>query len=630
MLQFGDEFLNSKKMLFLVLLQIAKVVCTWYVVVAPKKSNWCLNKQADNSKQFFYSPIYSFGANMVSQQLENKYPVVSEHYDIGQPIGEGTFGKVCKGVHKLSGVEVAVKVLVKKKIVDTSDVERVAREIAILKKLRHINVIRLFEVIDTQRYIFLIMEYASGGELFDYIVSKTRLKEAEACRMFHMIVNGVQYCHQHNVIHRDLKPENLLLDRHKTIKIVDFGLGNIVSNSNDRMLKTACGSPCYAAPEMIAGKLYHGEKADIWSMGVILYALLCGYLPFEDANTNVLYRKILEGKFKVPKWVSPLAHNLLTRILNTNPKDRYSIEDIRKHPWYCKESVLSDPLPGQVSKSNTQENEATNFVNKPLNNQVLNQMQLLGYDISQVNEAIKEQRHNHSYATYHLLHARISLQIKAGTIDTLLAKTASKQKMSMQNLTDNSLTLTTPNTTLALTQSIDIGVGKESQSQNQSQRQGEHKSTPLFLHVAFLTYMYTYISVRICALIFETKKQEGTDTNANIKESRKNEKGNSNVQLQTLHTGTSHPIQNVSRQSWEISSQKTSTDRHTSNDLKWLIQATSLSKNISPCSKNNTEKTGTKHEVCMPLTSRKYVDCNTCNSKKSNCFVQKKKQALFN
>ena len=176
------------------------------------------------------------------------------------------------------------------------------------------------------------MEYASGGELFDYIVANTRLKEEEASKYFQQINAGVEYIHQLNIVHRDLKPENLLLDHNKNIKIVDFGLSN--SYSQGELLKTACGSPCYAAPEMIAGKKYLGANVDIWSSGVIMFALICGFLPFEDPDTSKLYKKILSGEFKIPSFVSKDAADLMQKILNTDPEKRYKITDIRKHPWF--------------------------------------------------------------------------------------------------------------------------------------------------------------------------------------------------------------------------------------------------------------------------------------------------------
>ena len=185
------------------------------------------------------------------------------------------------------------------------------------------------------------MEYASGGELFEYIVANNRIKEKEACKFFKQIISGVEYIHKLNVVHRDLKPENLLLDYNMNIKIVDFGLSNTYKDG--QLLKTACGSPCYAAPEMIAGKKYVGLQVDIWSCGVILFAMLCGYLPFEDANTSNLYKKILNGDFHIPKFVSAEARDLLKNILNTDPQKRYNIQDIRNHPWYSQSKLEREP-----------------------------------------------------------------------------------------------------------------------------------------------------------------------------------------------------------------------------------------------------------------------------------------------
>jgi 5'-AMP-activated protein kinase catalytic alpha subunit len=253
-------------------------------------------------------------------------------YVLSKTIGKGTFGKVKLGVHNLTNEKVAVKILEKDKIQDVNDVERVAREIHILKMIRHPNIIQLYEIIETPKQLYLIMEYAQGGELFDYIVANQRVKETEACSFFNQIIAGVEYLHKLNIVHRDLKPENLLLTHNKQIKIVDFGLSNTYKNGET--LKTACGSPCYAAPEMIAGKRYFGSQVDIWSCGVILYALICGYLPFEDPNTTNLYKKILNGEFKIPKFLSKDAQNLLTCVLNTDPEKRYQISDIRKHSWY--------------------------------------------------------------------------------------------------------------------------------------------------------------------------------------------------------------------------------------------------------------------------------------------------------
>jgi len=178
------------------------------------------------------------------------------------------------------------------------------------------------------------MEFAPNGELFNHIVKRKRLKEEEACKFLQQIISGIEYIHDSGICHRDLKPENLLLDENNNIKIVDFGLSNTYLQG--QTLKTACGSPCYAAPEMIAGKRYHGLGSDIWSCGIILYAMTCGYLPFEDPNTNKLYKKILACDYKIPGFISPQNKDIMTRILQTDPSKRFSIQDIRAHDWYSK------------------------------------------------------------------------------------------------------------------------------------------------------------------------------------------------------------------------------------------------------------------------------------------------------
>ncbi|KAJ1417025.1 kinase-like domain-containing protein, partial [Ochromonadaceae sp. CCMP2298] len=245
-------------------------------------------------------------------EAKQKRQIVGQ-YMLGKTIGEGTFGKVKLAVHIPTGEKVAIKILEKGRIKEQADVRRVNREIKILKKARHGNVIQLFEVLDTRTHIFLIMECAEGGEMFDYIVAQKRVEEVQACKFFHQIINGLEVLHHHDITHRDLKPENLLLKATEEgwlVKIVDFGLSN--THEGGKLLTTACGSPCYAAPEMIAGKKYVGPLADLWSTGVILFALVSGYLPFEDANTSVLYKKILSGDYACPKWLSPQVVDLLS------------------------------------------------------------------------------------------------------------------------------------------------------------------------------------------------------------------------------------------------------------------------------------------------------------------------------
>ncbi|CAG9335007.1 unnamed protein product [Blepharisma stoltei] len=233
------------------------------------------------------------------------------------------------------------------------------------------------------------MEYANGGELFDYIVANTRIKENEACRFFQQIIAGIEYIHKLNVVHRDLKPENLLLDHNKNIKIVDFGLSNTYKPGE--LLKTACGSPCYAAPEMIQGKKYVGSRVDIWSSGVILFAMICGYLPFEDPNTGQLYKKIIAGEYQCPKFISTEAKDFLKCILNTDPDKRFTIEQIRQHPWY--NQVKQDTSPGILV--------GYDYINVDTN--ILKKLEEYKIDTQYAQKCIEANKHNHITTAYYLL-----------------------------------------------------------------------------------------------------------------------------------------------------------------------------------------------------------------------------------
>ncbi|KAJ2958630.1 hypothetical protein NQZ79_g5815 [Umbelopsis isabellina] len=214
-------------------------------------------------------------------------------YNLIKSIGVGSFGKVKLAVHSITGQKVALKIINRKKIASLDMAGRVKREIQYLKLLRHPHIIKLYEVIVTPTDIIMVIEYA-GGELFNYIVEKGKMGEDDARRFFQQIICAVEYCHRHKIVHRDLKPENLLLDDNNNVKIADFGLSNIMTDGD--FLKTSCGSPNYAAPEVISGKLYAGPEVDVWSCGVILYVMLCGRLPFDDEYIPTLFKKI-NGKY---------------------------------------------------------------------------------------------------------------------------------------------------------------------------------------------------------------------------------------------------------------------------------------------------------------------------------------------
>ncbi|KAI0399339.1 protein kinase SNF1 [Xylaria palmicola] len=255
-------------------------------------------------------------------------------YDVEKTLGEGSFGKVKLAVHRSTGQQVALKIIARKKLISRDMVGRVEREIEYLQLLRHPHIIKLYSVIKTQNEIIMVLEFA-GRELFDYIVQMGKLDEKQARRFFQQMISAVEYCHRHKVVHRDLKPENLLLDDQLNVKIADFGLSNIMTDGN--FLRTSCGSPNYAAPEVIGGRLYAGPEVDVWSCGVILYVMLVGRLPFDDENIPSLFAKITRGVFTIPGWVKPGAAELIRKMLQTNPVQRATIDDIRQDPWFLKE-----------------------------------------------------------------------------------------------------------------------------------------------------------------------------------------------------------------------------------------------------------------------------------------------------
>ncbi|XP_042193826.1 MAP/microtubule affinity-regulating kinase 3a isoform X5 [Callorhinchus milii] len=252
------------------------------------------------------------------------------NYRLLKTIGKGNFAKVKLARHILTGREVAIKIIDKTQLNPTS-LQKLFREVRIMKCLNHPNIVKLFEVIETEKTLYLVMEYASGGEVFDYLVAHGRMKEKEARAKFRQIVSAVQYCHQKRIVHRDLKAENLLLDADMNIKIADFGFSNEFTIGNK--LDTFCGSPPYAAPELFQGKKYDGPEVDVWSLGVILYTLVSGSLPFDGQNLKELRERVLRGKYRIPFYMSTDCENLLKRFLVLNPCKRGTLEQIMKDRW---------------------------------------------------------------------------------------------------------------------------------------------------------------------------------------------------------------------------------------------------------------------------------------------------------
>lgn len=240
------------------------------------------------------------------------------------------------GKHKDNGFKVAIKI-VQKKFLDQSDSrwDIMKREIAILKLMDHPNILSLYDVLETKANLYLVLEYIKGGELFDYILSRNKLPIPEALRLLGQMIDGLEHCHQHSICHRDLKPENLLLDKDLNVKIADFGFAQVMSKAHgDVVLSTSCGSPHYAAPEIIQGKGYDGKKTDVWSLGVILFALVTGMLPFDHDHIPTLLDLVVCGEYSLPFFVPPPIANLIGRMLTVDPKKRISMSKIRKHACY--------------------------------------------------------------------------------------------------------------------------------------------------------------------------------------------------------------------------------------------------------------------------------------------------------
>ncbi|TRY56270.1 hypothetical protein DNTS_028386 [Danionella cerebrum] len=253
------------------------------------------------------------------------------------------------GVHCVTCQKVAIKIVNREKLSE-SVLMKVEREIAILKLIEHPHVLKLHDVYENKKYLYLVLEHVSGGELFDYLVKKGRLTPKEARKFFRQIISALDFCHSHSICHRDLKPENLLLDEKNNIRIADFGMASL--QVGDSLLETSCGSPHYACPEVIRGEKYDGRKADVWSCGVILFALLVGALPFDDDNLRNLLEKVKLGVFHMPHFIPPDCQNLLRGMIEVDASKRLTLELIQKHLWYIggkNEPEPEQPFPRKVA-----------------------------------------------------------------------------------------------------------------------------------------------------------------------------------------------------------------------------------------------------------------------------------------
>ncbi|BFZ07602.1 hypothetical protein BsWGS_10646 [Bradybaena similaris] len=325
-----------------------------------------------------------------SRTRANDEPHIGK-YRLIKTIGKGNFAKVKLAKHVPTGREVAIKIIDKTQL-NPSSLQKLFREVRIMKLLDHPNIVKLFEVIETEKTLYLVMEYASGGEVFDYLVAHGRMKEKEARAKFRQIVSSVQYCHQKFIVHRDLKAENLLLDSDMNIKIADYGFSNEFVPGNK--LDTFCGSPPYAAPELFQGKKYDGPEVDVWSLGVILYTLVSGSLPFDGQNLKELRERVLRGKYRIPFYMSTDCENLLKKFLVLNPLKRASLETIMKDRWinmgYEDKELKPHKEPSKDELDQVRIELMTN----------------MGYNRKDIEESLKLQKYDDIHACYLLLGRR--------------------------------------------------------------------------------------------------------------------------------------------------------------------------------------------------------------------------------
>ncbi|ORX81830.1 Pkinase-domain-containing protein [Anaeromyces robustus] len=339
-------------------------------------------------------------------------PMKIGNYILMETLGVGSFGKVKLAVHSTTGHRVAMKIINRRRIATMNMVERIKREIQYLKLLRHPHIIKLYEVITTPTDIIMVMEYAPF-ELFNFIVEKGKVTEDETRRFFQQIISAVEYCHRHKIVHRDLKPENVLLDENYNVKIADFGLSNIMTDGD--FLKTSCGSPNYAAPEVINGKLYAGPEVDVWSCGVMLYVMLCGRLPFDDEYIPLLFKKISGGIFTLPSHLSPETKQLLSSMLVVDPLKRITIENIRKNKWF------NTNLPDYLKPITTSPSDFSNNIDENIINELRKK---LGYSREQILRGLKSEGENQIKVACALVidHKRMINDAQNTNIESFLAQ----------------------------------------------------------------------------------------------------------------------------------------------------------------------------------------------------------------
>ncbi|XP_063898842.1 uncharacterized protein Sik3 isoform X4 [Helicoverpa armigera] len=359
---------------------------------------------------------HEMASNMKPMHKSKHFPidqlVCVGNYELEKTIGTGNFAVVKLATHIITKSKVAIKIIDKSRL-DEDNLKKTFREIAIMKKLRHPHIVRLYQVMESSHTIYLVTEYAPNGEIFDHLVSRGRMTEPEAARAFAQMVAAVGYCHAHGVVHRDLKAENLLLDKDMNIKLADFGFSNEYTAGSP--LATWCGSPPYAAPELFEGRQYDGPKADIWSLGVVLYVLVCGALPFDGSTLHELRSVVLSGKFRIPYFMSQDCEHLIRHMLVVEPEKRLSLRSVARHRWLA--AHQPGPGPGQYdawggacachSGLEPRSSAAQAHTVRA------HMLTLPGLTQGHIDQALQEDRFDHISAIYHLLMDKLQQRTSA-------------------------------------------------------------------------------------------------------------------------------------------------------------------------------------------------------------------------
>ena len=504
-------------------------------------------------------------------------------YILNDELGSGGFGKVVLGTHVPTGEKVAIKIMDKEQILsDELNKERVLNEISILKIVRHNNIIKLYEVMETPQKIYLVMEYCDNGEMFDYIVSKQHLTEEQACVFFQEIIDALTYLHSQKIVHRDVKPENILLQTFGntlTTKLIDFGISR--TYTLDKLITTPCGTASYAPPEMHKGEEYYGLLSDVWSAGVLLYAMAFGYLPFCEEDEEVNIDNIIKGNYEIPEEASPDLQDLIKHIMDIDPLTRYDLDQIKKHPWY---NLVSPPksYPGLI----------IGYHKIPIDERILKVCEAYGFNKDEVEKSVKENKYDNKSSIYYIILAKMKREGYDSISDLF-----SQEYINYINDKNN------------IIEKNEEDEKKEEKDNKDSINKDDIKQKGL-------------------DLLNEVLKSE---TEENDKEKEKEQKINNNLEqissnknLKTINNELKDEISVSSESSKNIIEKENEQNKKNKNEINNEIPSNKLSKNNSTKSLNNKEN---KEEIIVTLDEKINKE-EEINSNKPITLEEKKEEEI--